>query len=58
MSAVSATSRPDRRSAAALHTQGLYALAVVLADMAGREPGADDAPSVTPDPTLSESSPP
>lgn len=41
-----------------LSTQGLYALAVVLADMADREPGADDAPPVTPDPTLSESSPP
>ena len=26
-----------------LSVQGLYALAVVLADMAGREPGADDA---------------
>lgn len=26
-----------------LSTQGLYALAIVLADMAGREPGADDA---------------
>jgi hypothetical protein len=27
-----------------LDTQGLYALAIVLADMARRDPGADDAP--------------
>lgn len=31
-----------------LSVQGLYALAVVLADMAGREPDADDAPPPRP----------
>jgi hypothetical protein len=41
-----------------LDTQGLYALAVVLAEMAGRDPDADDAPPVSPDLAREQESPP